>query len=92
MDSLQSVLYIGLMNLNTVGHLVAERRRAKGLTLRMGQTHVHRYMKRLLGHIQNGDIDPRFVISHRLPLEQAPAAYRTFRAKQDGCIKVVMKP
>jgi threonine dehydrogenase-like Zn-dependent dehydrogenase len=64
----------------------------KGLTLRMGQTHVHRYLPRLLRHIENGDIDPSFVITHRVPLDQAPQMYRTFRDKQDGCVKVVMKP
>src|SRR6185437_1546247 len=56
---------------------------SKGLTLRMGQTHVHRYMRPLLERIQNGDIDPTFVITHRLPLAEAPRAYRIFRDKQD---------
>jgi threonine dehydrogenase-like Zn-dependent dehydrogenase len=65
---------------------------AKGLTFRMGQTHVHRYVKPLLELIQNGKIDPSFVITHRLRLDDAPGAYKTFREKQDGCIKVVMKP
>ena len=64
----------------------------KGLTVRTGQTHMHRYMAPLLKLIQEGKIDPSFVITHRLPLEQGPAAYRTFRDKQDGCIKVVLKP
>jgi threonine dehydrogenase-like Zn-dependent dehydrogenase len=64
----------------------------KGLTLTMGQCHVHKYLKPLLGHIERGEIDPSFVITHRLPLEQAPAAYKTFRDKQDGCIKVVLTP
>lgn len=64
----------------------------KGLTFKMGQTHVHRYMKPLLQKIQAGRIDPSFVISHRLPLQDAPLGYRTFRAKEDECIKVVMKP
>ncbi len=65
---------------------------AKGLTMRMGQTHVHRYLRPLLTRIENNEIDPSFVITHRVPLEQAPWAYRTFRDKQDGCIKVVLKP
>src|ERR1043165_332172 len=65
---------------------------SKGLTMRMGQTHVHRYLQPLLHRIQDGEIDPSFVISHRLPLEQAPAAYRAFRDKKDSCIKVVLKP
>ena len=64
----------------------------KGLTLKMGQTHVHRYLPRLLQHIENGDIDPSFVVTHRAPLEDAPQLYRTFRAKKDGCVKVVLKP
>jgi threonine dehydrogenase-like Zn-dependent dehydrogenase len=64
----------------------------KGLTLKMGQTHVHRYLPRLLDRIERGEIDPSFVITHRVPLGEAPAAYRTFRDKEDGCIKVVMKP
>jgi threonine dehydrogenase-like Zn-dependent dehydrogenase len=65
---------------------------AKGLTFRMGQTHVHRYVKPLLERIEKGEIDPSFVITHRLRLDDAPSAYKTFREKQDGCIKVVMKP
>jgi len=64
----------------------------KGLTLKMGQTHVQRYTRPLLERIQNGEIDPSRVISHRLSLEDAPGAYRTFREKEDSCIKVVMKP
>jgi len=65
---------------------------AKGLTLRMGQTHVMRYLRPLLNLIERGELDPSFVITHRLALEDAPAAYRAFRDKRDGCIKVVMKP
>jgi threonine dehydrogenase-like Zn-dependent dehydrogenase len=65
---------------------------AKGLTLKMGQTHVHRYMRPLLGLIENGAIDPSFVVSHRLPLEDGPSAYRMFDEKQDGCTKVVLRP
>jgi threonine dehydrogenase-like Zn-dependent dehydrogenase len=61
----------------------------KGLTLRSGQTHVHRYLEPLMGRIQNGDIDPSFVITHRVGLEDLPDMYRTFRDKEDGCIKVV---
>ncbi len=64
----------------------------KGLTFKMGQTHVHRYLRSLLEHIQNGDIDPSFVITHSLPLEQAPHGYEIFQHKQDNCIKVVLKP
>jgi len=64
----------------------------KGLTLKMGQTHVMRYMQPLLDRIANGELDPSFVITHRLPLERAADAYRTFRDKRDGCIKVLLKP
>lgn len=64
----------------------------KGLTFRMGQTHTQRYMKPLLERIENGEIDPSFVITHRLTLDDAPEAYKTFRNKEDHCIKVVMKP
>jgi threonine dehydrogenase-like Zn-dependent dehydrogenase len=64
----------------------------KGLTFKMGQTHVQRYTKPLLEKIQSGEFDPSFVITHRLPLEEAPAAYKMFRDKDDGCIKVVLKP
>lgn len=64
----------------------------KGLTLKMGQTHVHRYLKPLLKRIEEGEIDPSFVISHRLTLEDAPKAYDTFKEKEDHCTKVVMRP
>jgi threonine dehydrogenase-like Zn-dependent dehydrogenase len=64
----------------------------KGLTLKMGQTHVPRYHQLLLGKIEAGEIDPSFVVTHRLPLEEGPEAYRMFRDKKDGCIKVVLKP
>ena len=65
---------------------------AKGLTLKMGQTHVHRYMQPLLERIERNELDPRFIITHRLPLTEAPGAYETFRRKEDECIKVVLKP
>jgi len=64
----------------------------KGLTIKTGQTHIHRYLRPLLNHIQNGMIDPSFVITHRLPLEQAPHGYKIFKEKQDNCVKVVLKP
>jgi threonine dehydrogenase-like Zn-dependent dehydrogenase len=63
----------------------------KGLTMKMGQTHMQRYMAPLLKKIEDGLIDPSFVITHRIKLQDAPAAYKTFRDKQDGCIKVVIK-
>ncbi|MFL6279081.1 MAG: zinc-dependent alcohol dehydrogenase [Vicinamibacterales bacterium] len=65
---------------------------AKGLTLKMGQTHMHKYMPGLLDRIERGEIDPSFIITHRVTLDDAPTMYRTFRDKQDDCIKVVMKP
>ncbi|HYZ28685.1 MAG TPA: zinc-binding dehydrogenase, partial [Thermoleophilaceae bacterium] len=64
----------------------------KGLTMKTGQCHVQRYMKPLLERIQNGDIDPSFVVTHRLELEEAPEGYETFKHKTDGCVKVVLKP
>jgi threonine dehydrogenase-like Zn-dependent dehydrogenase len=65
---------------------------AKGLTLRMGQTSVQRHMRPLLDRIQRGQIDPSFIITHRVPLANADEAYDIFLRKQDGCIKVVLKP
>ena len=64
----------------------------KGLTFRMGQTQMHKYTERLLKHVQQGDIDPSFVITHRFSLDEAPEAYRMFRDKRDQCVKVVLDP
>ena len=64
----------------------------KSLTFRMGQTHVHKYVAPLVDHIQKGDIDPSFVITHKLPLGQAPHGYDIFNKKRDGAIKIVLKP
>jgi threonine dehydrogenase-like Zn-dependent dehydrogenase len=64
----------------------------KGLQLRAGQAHVHKYIKRLYEHVRDGDIDPSFVVTHRLGLDMAPDAYETFKHKQDECVKVVLKP
>jgi threonine dehydrogenase-like Zn-dependent dehydrogenase len=64
----------------------------KGLTWRMGQTHVNRWTDDLLKRIQEGQIDPSFVITHRMSLADGPSMYKTFRDKEDGCIKVVLKP
>ena len=64
----------------------------KGLTLKMGQTHVQRYLAPLLEMIEAGRIDPSFVISHRIPIDETPAADEKFRSKSDDCIKVVIKP
>jgi threonine dehydrogenase-like Zn-dependent dehydrogenase len=65
---------------------------AKAWTIKTGQTHVQRYLKPLLERIEKSDIDPSFIITHRLKLDDAPEAYKTFRDKEDGCIKVVMTP
>jgi threonine dehydrogenase-like Zn-dependent dehydrogenase len=64
----------------------------KGLTFRGGQTHVHKYLPELIDHVSSGRLDPSFVVTHHLALDEAPEAYRTFRDKQDGCIKVIMDP
>lgn len=64
----------------------------RGLTLKTGQTPVHRYMRPLLDRIQKGEIDPSFIITHRLSLSEAPRGYEMFRDKEDQCIKVVLKP
>lgn len=64
----------------------------KGLTFRMGQTHVQRYLPELLKLIEDGEVDLRNIISHTLPLDQAPEAYKMFRDKKDGYTKVVLKP
>ena len=64
----------------------------KGLTFKMGQTHVHKYLQPLMDRIQNGEIDPTRLITHRFPLSEAPQGYDTFSKKADDCIKVVLKP
>jgi threonine dehydrogenase-like Zn-dependent dehydrogenase len=64
----------------------------RALTLKTGQTHMQRYMQPLLERIERGEIDPSFIITHRLRLQDAPGAYKTFRDKQDECIKVVLNP
>ncbi|MCB8822779.1 zinc-dependent alcohol dehydrogenase [Microvirga rosea] len=64
----------------------------KGLTIRTGQTHVNRWTDDLLRRIEEGQIDPSFVITHTVGLEEGPEMYKKFRDKQDGCIKVVLKP
>lgn len=64
----------------------------KGLTMRTGQTHMQKYMKPLLKKIEDGEIDPSFVITHHARLAEAPELYKTFRDKKDGCIKVVLHP
>jgi threonine dehydrogenase-like Zn-dependent dehydrogenase len=64
----------------------------RSLTIKSGQCHVQKYMPRLLESIQKREIDPTFVITHRLPLEQAPRGYDTFLKKRDSCEKVVLSP
>jgi len=64
----------------------------KGLAMKTGQTHMMRFMKPLLDRVERGDIDPSFVISHRVSIDQAPQMYKTFRDKQDNCTKVVLDP
>jgi threonine dehydrogenase-like Zn-dependent dehydrogenase len=64
----------------------------KALRLRTGQTHVQAYMRPLLERVQRGEIDPSFIITHRLPLAEAPRGYDLFRNKEDDCVKVVLHP
>jgi threonine dehydrogenase-like Zn-dependent dehydrogenase len=64
----------------------------KGLTIRTGQTHVNRWTDDLLHRIEEGQIDPSFVITHTVGLEEGPEMYKVFRDKQDSCVKVVLKP
>jgi threonine dehydrogenase-like Zn-dependent dehydrogenase len=64
----------------------------RSITLKTGQAHVQRYMRPLLERVMNGDIDPSFVITHHLPLDEAPRGYRMFMNKEDNCEKVVLKP
>ena len=62
------------------------------MTIKTGQTHVHRYLKPLMERIEEGEIDPSFVVTHRMKLDEAPEAYEMFLNKQDECIKVVLTP
>jgi len=80
-------VYIGFLDKIPFGALMN-----KGLTVRTGQTHTHRYLRPLLDKILDGSIDPSFVITHRAGLEEGPELYKTFRDKKDDCIKVVMRP
>jgi threonine dehydrogenase-like Zn-dependent dehydrogenase len=80
-------VYVGLPDKIPFGALMN-----KGLTVKSGQTHMQRYMRPLLEKIEKGEIDPSFVVTHHVPLQDAPKAYKTFRDKEDGCIKVVLHP
>ncbi|HYP07028.1 MAG TPA: zinc-dependent alcohol dehydrogenase [Bryobacteraceae bacterium] len=64
----------------------------RSLTIKTGQCHVHRYIQPLLERIINGEIDPSFVISHRMPLQDAAEGFKIFNDKQDECTKIVLKP
>ncbi|MCA1633554.1 MAG: glutathione-dependent formaldehyde dehydrogenase [Acidobacteria bacterium] len=79
--------YVGVMDKLPLGAMMN-----KGLTIKTGQTHVQHYNKPLLKKIEAGEIDPSFIITHRVKLDDAPEAYKTFRDHEDGCIKVVLKP
>jgi threonine dehydrogenase-like Zn-dependent dehydrogenase len=80
-------VYGGLMDKFPIGAFMN-----RSLVLRTGQAHVHRYMEPLLERIEQGDIDPSFVITHRMPLDEAPQGFEIFKNKQDECIKVVLSP
>jgi threonine dehydrogenase-like Zn-dependent dehydrogenase len=80
-------VYSGLADKIPMGQLMN-----KGLTIRTGQTHVNRWTDDLLHRIEDEQIDPSFVITHEVPLDQGPEMYKVFRDKQDSCIKVVLKP
>jgi threonine dehydrogenase-like Zn-dependent dehydrogenase len=80
-------VYIGLLDKIPFGAAMN-----KGLTMKMGQTHVKRYYNKLLDKIVAGEIDPSYVITHRMKLDDAPEGYKKFRDKEDGCIKVVLTP
>ena len=79
--------YVGLLDKMPFGAVMN-----KGLTVKTGQTHVQRYTQMLLDEIVSGELDPSFIITHRLPLDEAPHGYKIFREKQEQCIKVVLKP
>jgi threonine dehydrogenase-like Zn-dependent dehydrogenase len=80
-------VYSGFVDIVPMGSLMN-----RSITVRTGQTHVHRYLRPLLERIEKKEIDPTFVVTHRLPLADAPKAFQIFSEKQDECIKVVLKP
>lgn len=80
-------VYLGLVDKFPLGVAFA-----KGLTFKMGQTHVHKYMKPLLDKITEGVLDPTFIITHRVRLDDAPLAYQSFADREESCTKVVMTP
>ncbi len=78
-------VYGGFMDKFPIGSLMN-----RSITVRTGQTHVHRYLRPLLERVRKGEIDPTFIITHRMGLEQAPEAYEVFKHKRDDCMKVVL--
>ena len=80
-------VYGGFINKFAMGAVVN-----RSLTIKSGQTHVHRYMRPLLDRVQSGEIDPSFVVTHRLRLRDAPEGYDLFLNKEDECLKVVLTP
>jgi threonine dehydrogenase-like Zn-dependent dehydrogenase len=80
-------VYGGFMDKFPIGAIMN-----RSLTIRSGQCHVQRYLRPLLNRIENGDIDPSFVVTHRMSLDDAPTGYETFKHKHDDCVKVVLKP
>jgi threonine dehydrogenase-like Zn-dependent dehydrogenase len=80
-------VYVGVVDKLPFGALMN-----KGLTVKTGQTHTHRYLQPLLDRIEKGEIDPSFVITHHATLEEGPDMYQMFKDKTDGCIKVVIRP
>jgi threonine dehydrogenase-like Zn-dependent dehydrogenase len=80
-------VYAGFVDKFPMGSLMN-----RSISIRTGQCHVHRYMKPLLERVEKGEIDPSFVITHRMPLEDAPKGYSMFRNTQDNCEKIVLKP
>jgi threonine dehydrogenase-like Zn-dependent dehydrogenase len=80
-------VYGGLVDKFPIGSLMN-----RGLTVRTGQCHVQRYLRPLLQRIEDGEVDPSFIVTHRLSLEDAPEGYETFKNKRDDCVKVVLTP
>ena len=80
-------VYGGMVDKFPIGSVVN-----RSITIKAGQCHVQRYMRPLLERIRKGEIDPSFVITHRMALDDAPEGYQTFKHKQDDCVKVVLSP
>ena len=80
-------VYGGFMDKFPIGAIMN-----RSLTIKTGQCHVHRYLRPLLARIENGDIDPSYIVTHRMSLDDAASGYETFKHKQDECVKVVLKP